>query len=258
MCVAINTGGTCDSIYQIFNGLGYIGSITFALPGVKGLCPDGRNADGTLNNNVKTLTSVTIFDMSIRGGLEILYLNTNNEIKPWDFASFYTDKYPSPEANKWHLTYSTIDNCFYVSDNGAAYTKKDSLCFVGKVQCVYGGNISFFTSNTTFRAVDYNEADFVIKYQKPTPTNNYTWFRKYKSGWVEQGGIGGNGSTTTSVNVDLPVPMMDENYSVMVCFNGSTSREQAISAYRTSATRISLYHNANSNYMFWRVEGFAA
>lgn len=37
---------------QVFNGLGYIGSTVFALPNVKGLIPNGRNADGTLNNTV--------------------------------------------------------------------------------------------------------------------------------------------------------------------------------------------------------------
>lgn len=31
-------------------------------------------------------------------------------------------------------------------------------------------------------------ADAVIEYQMPTAENNYTWYRKYKSGWVEQGG----------------------------------------------------------------------
>ena len=28
----------------------------------------------------------------------------------------------------------------------------------------------------------------VIDFQEPTSANNYTWYRKYKSGWVEQGG----------------------------------------------------------------------
>ena len=32
-------------------------------------------------------------------------------------------------------------------------------------------------------------ADAVIEYQVPTADNGYTWYRKYKSGWVEQGGI---------------------------------------------------------------------
>lgn len=38
------------SIDQVFNGMGYIGSTIWVDKGVKGLIPDGRNADGSLNN----------------------------------------------------------------------------------------------------------------------------------------------------------------------------------------------------------------
>jgi hypothetical protein len=31
--------------------------------------------------------------------------------------------------------------------------------------------------------------DYVVDFQAPTSANNYTWYRKYKSGWVEQGGL---------------------------------------------------------------------
>ncbi len=52
------------SIDQVFNGFGYIGSTIFALPGVEGLIPNGRNTDGSLNN-IKFTTSnvVTRSDM---------------------------------------------------------------------------------------------------------------------------------------------------------------------------------------------------
>ena len=38
------------SIDQVFNGMGYIGSTVWVDKGVKGLIPNGRNEDGTLNN----------------------------------------------------------------------------------------------------------------------------------------------------------------------------------------------------------------
>lgn len=46
--MTINVGTT--HIDQVFNGLGYIGSTMFMLPGIKGLTPDGLNEDGTLKN----------------------------------------------------------------------------------------------------------------------------------------------------------------------------------------------------------------
>ena len=49
---------TITSIDQVFNGFGYIGSTVFALPGVKGLIPNGRNADGSLKSIEFTVDKV--------------------------------------------------------------------------------------------------------------------------------------------------------------------------------------------------------
>jgi len=46
----------------------------------------------------------------------------------------------------------------------------------------------------------------VIEFQAPTAENNYTWYRKYADGWVEQGGI----QSTSSVT--FPIEMANTNY----------------------------------------------
>lgn len=58
--IAIVTRGAdgFTSIDQVFNGFGYIGGTVFALPGVEGLIPNGRNTDGSLNNTKLITTSV--------------------------------------------------------------------------------------------------------------------------------------------------------------------------------------------------------
>lgn len=35
---------------------------------------------------------------------------------------------------------------------------------------------------------DMTGTDYVVAWQMPTADNNYTWYRKYKSGWLEMGG----------------------------------------------------------------------
>ncbi len=50
-----------------------------------------------------------------------------------------------------------------------------------------------------------SDVDLVIESQLPTAENNYTWYRKYKSGWVEQGGTL-SGKTVTFVVPFLHVP----------------------------------------------------
>lgn len=50
LCIFSSDTSSITSIDQVFNGFGYIGSTVFALPGVKGLIPNGRNEDGSLKN----------------------------------------------------------------------------------------------------------------------------------------------------------------------------------------------------------------
>ena len=66
---------------------------------------------------------------------------------------------------------------------------------------------------------DIGTADYVTEWQNPTADNNYTWYRKYKSGWIEIGG-----KISGSQNVQLPVQMQNTNYYVYAtCFNTSTT-----------------------------------
>lgn len=102
--------------------------------------------------------------------------------------------------------------------------------------------------------------DFVIDWQNPTEANGYTWYRKYKSGWVEQGGVSG-GVTTV---VTLPVEMADTNYT-LVCSgvyaprtNTGGANWSAVSGDRTSTTTITLGNPAGFATMGWEVKGMAA
>ena len=68
-------------------------------------------------------------------------------------------------------------------------------------------------TDRNLRNVDtLSKADAVVDYQMPTAANNYTWYRKYKSGWVEQGGVQIGNSTYGKATVNLPVEMADNTY----------------------------------------------
>ncbi len=79
------------------------------------------------------------------------------------------------------------------------------------------GKISESLNNKTdrnMRNVDTGaKADSVIDYQEPTAENGYTWYRKYLSGWVEQGGAI---LTTDALNVvfTLPIEMATDTYAI--------------------------------------------
>ncbi|MBR4507278.1 MAG: hypothetical protein IKP24_01960 [Alphaproteobacteria bacterium] len=59
-----------------------------------------------------------------------------------------------------------------------------------------------------------NLLDYVVESQFPTVENNYTWYRKYKSGWVEMGGLVSTNSSDSNI-ITLPITMADTNYHII-------------------------------------------
>lgn len=49
--------------------------------------------------------------------------------------------------------------------------------------------------------------DYVVESQAPNADNNYTWYRKYVSGWVEMGGRFANVSSTGQINLSATMPI---------------------------------------------------
>ena len=95
--------------------------------------------------------------------------------------------------------------------------------------------------------------DYVVDAQLPTADNNYQWYRKYKSGWVEQGGV--TSVESTQISVTLPIEMASTNYS-LTC---GVSARIACSIYNTSTTQISLRTDSSNSYdVWWEVKGMAA
>ena len=64
-----------------------------------------------------------------------------------------------------------------------------------------------------------NMTDYVVESQEPTSSNNYIWYRKYKSGWVEQGcHYVPQGTSWT-----FPIPMANDKYTLVASYVDSSS-----------------------------------
>ena len=61
------------------------------------------------------------------------------------------------------------------------------------------------------RAMDI-AGDWVVESQLPTAENNYTWYRKYKSGWVEMGGTINTVPATEESTIYFIIPFKDDTY----------------------------------------------
>lgn len=91
-----------------------------------------------------------------------------------------------------------------------------------------GDIASINSSLATLNNRTNNLLDYVVASQSPTAANGYTWYRKYKSGWVEQGGIL-TGSVSIAPNTEanlgaatLPVAMKDTQYNAFAVGDGYT------------------------------------
>ena len=104
--------------------------------------------------------------------------------------------------------------------------------------------------------------DYVVEKQDPTSANGYTWYRKYKSGWVEQGGHV-DGGVDSYYLVNLPLEMSDVKYSITLGVGGYNTSGGFNSGYRdqtTTSFRFIFYNAGTSgdNYGSWQVSGYAA
>ena len=127
----------------------------------------------------------------------------------------------------------------------------------------YIGN---FTQTATENTAGLNTEMFndlnahkVIEFQKPTSENNYTWYRKYADGWVEQGGIT---ATTTDTTVSLPVEMADTNYSIIATSykadaGSSNASNNGLTVGQRTTTTFYIVLQEQRAY-FWQVSGMAA
>lgn len=103
-------------------------------------------------------------------------------------------------------------------------------------------------------------SDYVIERQEPTAKNGYTWYRLYKSGWVEQGG---NFSGNSPLSMTLPIAMANTAYS---CFAGCGRKDgvnwngNPITLVPETATTLGVYAYGDYQNMtgWWEVKGMSA
>jgi hypothetical protein len=239
--IVTSINDSLSSIDQVFNGFGYIGSTIFALPGVKGLIPNGRNNDGTLKNISFTSTNVITSPINNYTLGSIDYVFTGADLIPYDTAHYWYKE----EENKNFQNYAN------------AYVYATPICHCS----LTSGVVSNFIPKTVYYPVDYSGADFVIAYQRPTSTNNYTWYRLYKSGWVEQGGlipVGASGWQSAK-QITLPVTMANTKYVVNWTngYTGYIDHDSVVQTRTVSSFTISQYTSYQSE-ASWEVKGFAA
>lgn len=96
----------------------------------------------------------------------------------------------------------------------------------------------------------------IVEFQEPTAANNYTWYKKYRNGWVEQGGR----IPVSATSVSLPVEMSDAEYWATVNYTQTSSAGNAIVQLISTNTESTTSFTVTSSTVLrvWHVEGMAA
>lgn len=131
------------------------------------------------------------------------------------------------------------------------------------------GEVTVDTTNHTLRVHDgqtlggtalmradaMDAADYVVAFQAPTAANGYTWYRKYKSGWVEQGG-----RHMGTFTVILMVPMRDTTYFWMInsLYNNDSNALYSELGEIIEKTTTNFTKAGNASTFNWMVCGMAA
>ena len=111
--------------------------------------------------------------------------------------------------------------------------------------------------------------DYVVDWQIPTSANGYMWYRKYKSGWVEQGGFASNiawNGQGGGKTIILPIVMNDSNYTVSATMgkNNTNWNYPGCRGFAKSTTQISVEiatlgnNQGTVEKVYWQVSGMSA
>ena len=136
-----------SSIDQVFNGIGYIGSTIWIDKGIKGLIPNRRNKDGSLNNIEWTNDKIRTTSGTSTGKFELVYKLSN-------------DLFEMNKPVNWSFN---EDKNIYVYTDGTEYR----LITLGDVN-LEAGTITYFNPKQPFKAIDYSDKSTVSGWGMPS------------------------------------------------------------------------------------------
>ena len=161
--------GVHTSIDQVFNGMGYIGSTVWVDKGVKGLVPNGRNADGSLNNLEYTKSKLSL--QTYTNAMTTYLQSDAISIGEVQMSCYHETETEPTSPSGWNAWYKPSDNMAYWKNIGDSSSKWTPLYMqVGLAEMVRGdnGKITSFTPKLPFRALDYSDKTKITNWSFPS------------------------------------------------------------------------------------------
>lgn len=210
--------------------------------GLKVLIPNEKNEDGTLKSITYVLENTFTANVPTVNGRYLMALYQDGTLAFYKkemlfvshiFGSITTDK----------IWYSPKFNYFKMYEDGSWQIKYFAI--IGEVRVENGiikesnynipvnlnaPNLDFAPSNIDFVVESYSDA-------------NGNWYRKYKSGWLEQGGITPN--QTSAPTITYLKAFADTNYSLLVTGKNNASAYKNSYSSKTATGFVELQYQNN-------------
>lgn len=240
--------------------------------GLKVALADGYNLDRTPKSEIITLENdVRATELSTDNYNWPIYVILAKPVSGGDFRLLIpsntgfsvVDSTPENIPTDWYkVWYNKNTNFYYDHNSGVVSEYKGVLLGYGRFVD------SKFTDIVPYKPIQLSLeglGDYVVSFQA---TLDGSWYRKYKSGWVEQGGYfkhpdGGGPGTAT---ITLPVEMASSNYQVIRTVdkggkeNDSGSRwVVGINGNTRTTTSFAFFYDQVSYAIgdFWEVKGMS-
>ncbi len=150
------------TINQVFNEMGYIGSTFWVDKGVKGLIPNGRNPDGTLNNIEYTTDKLELATAYQPPGEDIgisqtgLIGNVRNNSQGVYYAIDF-ESAPIVNSNTYSYLYLKSTNLWYANRGTTNWTIITPFVPIIYIAIDSNLKITSMIKKHPFQAVDYND-----------------------------------------------------------------------------------------------------
>ena len=207
------SGEGFKSIDQIFDWCGYIGSTVFVLPGVKGLIPNGFNADGTYKviEFETSKVAISTFTISTYTGNYIGYMDANGVIAYQ--ANNYYDKSTNTMTNNYQNRVQVLSGYLTAGVNTSLtpYTAQPAMTAI-PINAIYNG------SQLVYQYIPYNIGQ-VLLYGANTGAKTYTLPKgQYQccvvgGGWSNQSNWSLASGAAAEIVFKLTAPATVEVYS---------------------------------------------
>lgn len=172
----------------------------------------------------------------------------------------------NPDNKKWKFKSNDTGNVWaeavatpvaHIHTNGTTITRIDHIGYRVLDDEVYALKSETNTAlagkaNTDLSNVPAN-IDYVVDYKNPTDSDP-NWYRKYKSGWLEQGGITGKVADYETATITLPLQFLDTHYTVSYANwragttdDGTWNSAAVLNNSTKSTTSFQIYSRGNAD-----------